>query len=75
MSEIDNETIKFDFEAHRKKASQYPTVNALLGNWDVLKASSVRFEDCTSDAKQLLSKVALNSTFDRKLWKKSPFSL
>jgi hypothetical protein len=53
---------------HTDFTSQYPTVNALFGNWDVLKASSVRFEDCTSDAKQLLSKVALNSTFDRKLW-------
>ena len=27
--------------------SQYPTVNALLGNWDVLTVNSVRFENCT----------------------------
>jgi len=26
--------------------SQYPTVNALLGNWEVLKAAAIRFETC-----------------------------
>ena len=58
---------------HTDFTSQYPTVNALLGNWDVLKASSVRFEDCTSGAKRLLSRVTLDAIFDRKFWKKLSF--
>jgi hypothetical protein len=58
---------------HTDFTSQYPTVNALLGNWDVLKAKSIHFEKCTRDVKQLLSKVSLDATFDRRFWKKLPF--
>lgn len=53
--------------------SQYPTVNALLGNWDVLKAKSVRFEDCTNEIKRLLSNVQLEDTFDPTFWKQLSF--
>ena len=48
--------------------SQYPTVNALLGNWSLLKASTVRFEPCTADVRKLLSKTKLEDTFDPKFW-------
>jgi hypothetical protein len=58
---------------HTDFTSQYPTVNLLLGNWDVLKASSVRFEDCTTNARKLLSKVRLDNTFDKDLWKQLSF--
>jgi len=58
---------------HTDFTSQYPTVNALLGNWNVLKASSIHFEDCTSAAKQLLSGVRLNDAFNPKLWKRLSF--
>jgi hypothetical protein len=58
---------------HTDFTSQYPTVNALLGNWNVLKSSSVSFEDCTSAAQRLASKVTLQAMFDRDLWKKLSF--
>jgi DNA polymerase elongation subunit (family B) len=53
--------------------SQYPTVNALLGNWDVLKASNVRFKFCTGDVRKLLSRVELEDTFDPAFWKDLSF--
>jgi hypothetical protein len=58
---------------HTDFTSQYPTVNALLGNWDVLKASSIDFEDCTNSARKLLSTVTLKAAFNRPLWKKLSF--
>jgi hypothetical protein len=58
---------------HTDFTSQYPTVNALLGNWDVLKASSIHFEDCTNAARRILSSARLNSTFDPTFWKKLSF--
>jgi len=39
--------------------SQYPTVNALLGNWSVLKASSIRLKSCAGEVRKLLSKLEL----------------
>jgi hypothetical protein len=58
---------------HTDFTSQYPTVNALLGNWDVLKASSIRFADCTSAARKLLATVKLQDTFNREFWKRLSF--
>lgn len=58
---------------HTDFTSQYPTVNALLGNWDVLTSSSVRFVDCSATVKKLLSNVALENTFDQNFWKKLSF--
>ena len=58
---------------HTDFTSQYPTVNALLGNWDVLKASSIHFEDCTKVARRILSSVRLSTTFDPRFWKKLSF--
>jgi hypothetical protein len=58
---------------HTDFTSQYPTVNALLGNWDVLKASGIRFEDCADSARRLLSKVKLADAFNPKFWKRLPF--
>jgi hypothetical protein len=58
---------------HTDFTSQYPTVNALLGNWDVLKAKSIRFGDYTRAAKGLVSKANLQTTFDREFWKKLSF--
>jgi len=53
--------------------SQYPTVNELLGNWEVLTAASVTFPDATSEIRKLLSRVTLTKCFQRKLWKKFRF--
>jgi hypothetical protein len=58
---------------HTDFTSQYPTVNALLRNWDVLKSSSVRFLNCTTAAKKLLSKIQLENTFDPVFWKQLSF--
>jgi hypothetical protein len=53
--------------------SQYPTVNALLGNWNVLTASQIRFEVCTGKIRKFLSAVKLEQTFDPAYWKQLPF--
>jgi hypothetical protein len=58
---------------HTDFTSQYPTVNALLGNWKVLTSASVRFVNCTAKAKKLLSQTNLDNTFDRALWKRLSF--
>ncbi len=58
---------------HTDFTSQYPTVNALLGNWKVLTSASVRFVNCTPKAKKLLSQTNLDDTFDRALWKQLSF--
>lgn len=53
--------------------SQYPTVNALENNWDILTAESVSFPDATVEIKQLLEKIDLESCFDPELWPKFRF--
>ncbi len=53
--------------------SQYPTVNALLGNWSVLKASNIKFKSCAGEVRKLLSKVKLRDTFDPTFWKRLSF--
>jgi hypothetical protein len=58
---------------HTDFTSQYPTVNALLGNWDVLKASSVHFEDCTTAARRLLATVRLETSFNPGFWENLAF--
>jgi len=58
---------------HTDFTSQYPTVNALLGNWNVLTSASVRFVDRTAKAKKLLARTNLDDTFDRALWKQLSF--
>ncbi|HXY50182.1 MAG TPA: hypothetical protein VEI01_12080 [Terriglobales bacterium] len=49
--------------------SQYPTVNALLGNWDALTAESVSFEDCTDEVRVKLRGLELGDTFNPAFWK------
>lgn len=53
--------------------SNYPTVNALLGNWDVLTARSVSFEDVTSEIRAWLPTLTLNDLFNRDVWRKLSF--
>src|SRR5208283_1219543 len=48
--------------------SQYPTVNELLGNWDVLTAEHLTFPDATEEVRQLFSQITPERCFDRKLW-------
>jgi hypothetical protein len=58
---------------HTDFTSQYPTVNALLGNWNVLTSASVRFVNCTAKSKKLLAKTNLDDTFDPAFWKQLSF--
>lgn len=58
---------------HTDFTSQYPTVNALLGNWSVLTSNSVRFENCTASARKLLATTKLERTFDKNFWKQLSF--
>ncbi len=53
--------------------SQYPSVNALLGNWDVLTAKGVRFEDCTKEASRMLRDLTLEDTLNPAFWKRLSF--
>jgi hypothetical protein len=53
--------------------SQYPTVNALLGNWRVLKASNIKFKSCAGEVRKLLSEVELEDIFDPAFWKNLSF--
>jgi len=53
--------------------SQYPTVNELLGNWPLLTAESISFEDATGEIRKLLKGITLDQCYDRKLWPKFKF--
>lgn len=58
---------------HTDFKSQYPTVNTLLGNWDVLTAKSLSFEDATEDVCKFLNKVKLEDLFNPDTWEKLSF--
>ena len=58
---------------HTDFTSQYPTVNALLGNWNVLTSSSIRFVNYRVKARALLSKAELNGAFEKDFWKQLSF--
>jgi hypothetical protein len=53
--------------------SQYPTVNELLDNWDVLTAEHLTFPDATTEVRQLLSQISHAHCFQRKLWRRFKF--
>ena len=53
--------------------SQYPTVNALLGNWNLLTAESVTFDDFTTEVQEMLGRLDLKQTFNREFWKQLSF--
>jgi hypothetical protein len=49
--------------------SQYPTVNTLLNNWEILTAESVSFLVATDEVQKRLNNVTLDACFDPKLWR------
>ncbi|MGB6629757.1 MAG: hypothetical protein WBE52_00865, partial [Terriglobales bacterium] len=53
--------------------SQYPTVNELLDNWNVITARNVTFADATKKVRQLLSQITIEQCFDRTLWPQFKF--
>lgn len=48
--------------------SMYPTVNALMGGWDLLSAGTICAEDATASVQGLLDNVSLSDCFDPGLW-------
>jgi hypothetical protein len=54
-------------------SSQYPTINSLLGNREVLIAESLSFEDATADVQALVDKITLDDCFKPSYWKKMKF--
>jgi hypothetical protein len=53
--------------------SEYPTVDALLGIWDVLTAEQLTTQDATEDVRTLLARVALDDLFRPAFWKQLNF--
>ena len=58
---------------HTDFTSNYPTCAALLGNWEVLTASRVTFDDATDDVRALLRDVTIDEVFDQRFWKQLSF--
>jgi hypothetical protein len=58
---------------HTDFTSQYPSVNALLGNGDVLTAEKLSFDDATNEVRNLLRRVTLEKAFNPRFWKQLKF--
>lgn len=48
--------------------SDYPTVNALLGNIETLRAADVTWDGCTAEAQGLIATLDPETLFDPKTW-------
>ena len=53
--------------------SEYPSVDALLGIWDVLTAERLTIDDATEDVRALLAKFTLDDLFQPAFWKRLNF--
>jgi hypothetical protein len=53
--------------------SQYPTVNALLGNWPVLTARHLTTRDATNEVRALLKSLTLEQAFRPAVWRELNF--
>ena len=53
--------------------SEYPSVDALLGIWDVLTAERLTFKDATKEVQRLLANVTLDALFQPAFWKQLNF--
>jgi hypothetical protein len=54
-------------------SSQYPTINSLLGNPDVLIAESLTFEDATEEVRTFVERITLENCFEQRFWKRMKF--
>lgn len=54
-------------------SSQYPTINSLLGNPEVLRAESLSFEDATLKIRDFVEQITLDDCFEQKPWKEMKF--
>jgi hypothetical protein len=53
--------------------SEYPSVDALLGIWDILTAQRLEIVDATDEARRILKSVTLERLFQPSFWKKLTF--
>ena len=53
--------------------SEYPSVDALLGIWDLLTAARLTTKDATKDVRTLLANVTLDDLFRPAFWKRLKF--
>jgi hypothetical protein len=58
---------------HTDFTSQYPTVNALLGNWELLTAKEASFEECTDTITERLRHFSLDNLFEPETWRSLSF--
>jgi hypothetical protein len=58
---------------HVDFTSQFPSANALLGNWQVLTAASVEFENATARVRRFLRSVSLEQAFRPRFWRQLSF--
>jgi hypothetical protein len=58
---------------HVDFTSQFPSVNALLGNWRVLTARDVRFIEATREVRTFLATVSLRQAFRPRFWRQLAF--
>ena len=58
---------------NKRQASEYPTVDASLGIWDVLTAERLTIDDATDEVRALLADVILNDLFTPAYWKQLNF--
>jgi hypothetical protein len=54
-------------------SSQYPTINSLLGNPDLLIAESLSFEDATDEVQTFVERIVLDDCFKQTNWTKMKF--
>jgi hypothetical protein len=54
-------------------SSQYPTINSLLGNPEVLIAEKLTFEDATDEVRSFVEQIKLEDCFDQRYWKQMKF--
>jgi hypothetical protein len=53
--------------------SEYPSVDALLGIWDVLTAERLTIEDATKEVRALVAKLTVEELFQPAIWKQFNF--
>jgi len=54
-------------------SSQYPTINSLLGNPNILIADSLSFEDATEEVRAFVEQITLDNCFKQDCWKSMNF--
>lgn len=54
-------------------SSQYPTINSLLGNPEILIAEELIFEDATEEIRKFVEQIELDDCFEQNIWKEMKF--